>query len=91
MTPSDTGQPFQLTSLARLYLKLVLYPIPSDCNKLHAISAIVPGEIAMVKRLLGALRTRPSQAGLAQARRSRTVVQTYLARPDPMRHDATRS
>ena len=37
------------------------YPIPSECNKPHATSATMPGETAMVKRLLGALRTGPSE------------------------------
>ena len=37
----------------------VYYPIPSECNNPHATSATVPGETAMVKRLLGALRTGP--------------------------------
>ena len=36
--------------------KLNYYPIPSDCDKLHATSAIVPGETAMLKGLPGALR-----------------------------------
>ena len=35
------------------------YPITSKRNKPHATSATVPGETAMVKRLLGALRTGP--------------------------------
>ena len=35
------------------------YPIPSERNKPHATSATVPGETAMMKRLLEALRTGP--------------------------------
>ena len=38
---------------------VLYYPIPSERNKPHATSATVPGENAMVKRLLGALRTGP--------------------------------
>ena len=33
------------------------YPTPTKYNRPHATSAIVSGDIAMVKRLLGALRT----------------------------------
>ena len=39
---------------------VALYRIPSEGNKPHATSATVPGETVMVKRLLGAVRTDPS-------------------------------
>ena len=44
------------------------YPISSEGNKLHATSATVPGETAMVKRLLGALRTGPSDGRRVEPR-----------------------
>ena len=45
------------------------YPIPSEGNEPHATSATVPGESAMVKRLLGALRTGPSNHAMPRALR----------------------
>ena len=39
---------------------VLYYPTPSERNKPHATSATVPGETAMVERLLGALRAGPA-------------------------------
>ena len=52
------------------------YPIPSERNKPHATSATVPGETAMVKRLLGALRTGPDAT---EVRGERFVSSAHLS------------